>query len=210
MVVHGRIRRAARQAQALARATRTAREAVRAKAKIGTGVASPKNGKARGVHQHGKEGSINSVDEASDIDWWTQSDGSQSSSQSVEEIRFCMLSKSKVQNQRREVDQKEDAERGSTQDKFKIVQRKHRQRRGVNTHTTDVEHSAFQRPSEQRRMQRNQYTCLTSQTVANGSERRGCRRQRCCGVYDEQEKNAALERRDARITRRNVDMRRRK
>ena len=42
--------------------------------------------------------------------------------------------KSKVQNQRHEVHQKEDAERGLTQGKFENVQRKHRQRRGVNTH----------------------------------------------------------------------------
>ena len=44
-----------------------------------------------------------------------------------------MLSESKVQNQR-EVHQKEDAERGWTQGEVKNVQRKHLQRRGVNTH----------------------------------------------------------------------------
>ena len=61
------------------------------------------------------KGSIFSVDEAGDIDWWAQSDGSQHSSQSEEEIHFCMLSDCKVQNQRHEVHQKEDAERGWTQ-----------------------------------------------------------------------------------------------
>ena len=40
-----------------------------------------------------------------------------------------MLSESKVQNQRHEVHQKEDAERGWAQGKFRNVQRKHRQRR---------------------------------------------------------------------------------
>ena len=48
-----------------------------------------------------------SVDEASDTDWWTQSDGSQPSSE--EEIHFCMLSESRVQRQRCEVHQEEDA-----------------------------------------------------------------------------------------------------
>ena len=100
LAVHGRIRKAARQAKmqakdgTQARAIGTAGEAVRAKAKTGTGMASPKNGKARtdrmmGARQHGKaraarkgssKGSIHSVREASDIDGWTQSDGSQSSS----------------------------------------------------------------------------------------------------------------------------------
>ena len=78
-------------------------------------------------------GSIYSVDEAGDIDWWAQSDGSQHSSQSEEEIPIFMLSESKVQNQRHEVHQKEDAERGWTQEKFKTDQRKHRQGRRVNT-----------------------------------------------------------------------------
>ena len=78
-------------------------------------------------------GSIYSVDEAGDIDWWAQSDGSHHSSQSEEEIHFCMLSESKVQNQRHEVHQKKDAERGWTQEKFKTDQRKHRQGRRVNT-----------------------------------------------------------------------------
>ena len=64
----------------------------------------------------------------------TQPDGSQHGSQSEEEIRFCMLSESKVQNQRREVHQKEDAERGWSQGEVKNVQRKYLQRRGVNTH----------------------------------------------------------------------------
>ena len=50
---HGRIRKAARlakmqaQDETQARATGTAGEAVRAKAKTGTGLASPKNGMAR-------------------------------------------------------------------------------------------------------------------------------------------------------------------
>ena len=64
------------------------------------------------------KGSKYSLDEAGDIDWWAQPDGSQHSSQSEEEIHFCMPSESKVQNQRREVHQKEDAKRGWTLGKF--------------------------------------------------------------------------------------------
>ena len=45
-----------------------------------------------------------------------------------------MMSKSKVQNQRHEVHQKEDAERGRIQGRYKNGQRGHRQRRGVNAH----------------------------------------------------------------------------
>ena len=63
--------------------------------------------------------SIYSVDGA-DIDWWAQSDRPQHSSQSEEEIYFCVLSESEVQSQRHR--------------QFKTVQRKHRPRRGVNTH----------------------------------------------------------------------------
>ena len=44
-----------------------------------------------------------------------------------------MLSEGKVQNQRHEVHQKKDAERGWTPEKFKTDQRKHRQGRRVNT-----------------------------------------------------------------------------
>ena len=88
MVGHGRIRKAASPAKmqgkdgTQARATGTAGEAVRAKAKTGTGVVSPKNGKARidrmTEHTSTKGSSKDctySVDEAGDIDWWTQSDG---------------------------------------------------------------------------------------------------------------------------------------
>ena len=42
------------------------------------------------------KGSIYSVDEASDSDWWTQSDGSQPGSQPEEEVHFCMVNESSV------------------------------------------------------------------------------------------------------------------
>ena len=71
------------------------------------------NGKAKtdrmtGAHQRkgmsstkgNSKGSTDSFDEAGDIDWRSQSDGSQHRSQSEEEIHFCMLSEGKVQNQR--------------------------------------------------------------------------------------------------------------
>ena len=76
-----------------------------------------------------------SVDEAGDIDWWAESDGSQHSSQSEEEMHFCMLRESNVQNQRHEVHQKEDAEKGWTQGKYDERPRKHRERSEVNTRT---------------------------------------------------------------------------
>ena len=45
------------------------------------------------------KGSMYSVDEASDSGWWTQSDGSQPSSQEEEEeIHFCTFSESRVQS----------------------------------------------------------------------------------------------------------------
>ena len=53
------------------------------------------------------KGSIYSVDEASDR--WTQSVGSQPGSQPEEEIQFCMLSESRLQSQRCEVHEGEDA-----------------------------------------------------------------------------------------------------
>ena len=87
------------------------------------------------------KGSTYSVDDTGD--WWAQSDESQQGSQSEEEIHFCMLSEGEVQNQRHEVHQREDAERGWTQGDSKNVQRKDRQGRGINTHTTDIKHSAF-------------------------------------------------------------------
>ena len=141
--MHGRIGKAARQAKMQAkdgmqaRTIGTAGETVRAKAKTGKRVVSPKNGKPRtdrtiGAHQGGKARAARKANEAGDIDWWAQSDGSQHRSKSEEEIHFCTLSESKVQNQRHEARQKEDVERGWTQGKFQ-KERKHRQRRGVNT-----------------------------------------------------------------------------
>ena len=105
MVQHGRISKAARQAKMpakdgmQARAIGTVGETVRAKAKTGKGVVSPKNGMTRTDRMIGtrmwkgksstkgsSKGSMYSVDKVGDIDWWAQSDGSQHSSQSEEEI----------------------------------------------------------------------------------------------------------------------------
>ena len=105
MVGHGRIRKTARQAKMQAkdmmqaRASGTVGETVRAQAKIGKGVVSPENGmtrtdrvigtrmwKGKSCTKGSSKGSMYSVDEVGDIDWWAQSDGSQHSSQSEEEI----------------------------------------------------------------------------------------------------------------------------
>ena len=127
MMRHGRIREAARQAKMQAkdgmqaRAIGTAGETVRARQRLAREWKVPRlerewstpasKGKSS---TKGSSKGINSFDDAGDIEWWAQSDGSQHSSPSEEAAPFCMQSQSKVQNQRHEVHQKEDRERMDT------------------------------------------------------------------------------------------------
>ena len=105
-----------------ARTIGTPEEIVRAKAKIGKKVVSPTNGKARTDRRKGKSRTKGS------------SKGSmQHSSQSEEEIHFCILSESKVQNQRHEVPLKEDALRVDTRKALSILETiRGRRGRGTN------------------------------------------------------------------------------
>ena len=101
-----------------------------------------------GARQRGKDNSsmkvsskgsvIYSVDEARDSDWWTQSDGSHNSSQSQEIIHFCR-GESRVQSQRCEVHQEEDAERERMESKGGIVV----EEESTHTLTTHIKISAF-------------------------------------------------------------------
>ena len=112
------------------------------------------------------KGIIYSVDEAGDIDWWAQSDGSQPSSQSEEEIRFCMVSESSVLSQRCII-QKEDGHKDGLRTSSGGTVKKEE-----SAHTTSVKHSAFWKLSETRTRQRNRYMCSTSQIMASGSEKK--------------------------------------
>ena len=79
---------------------------------------SRQRGKARAART--AEGKVAYFDEAGDMGWWVQSDGSQHSLE--EDIHLCLLSARKMQNQRHEAHRKKDAERGWTQGEFKNVQ----------------------------------------------------------------------------------------
>ena len=95
-------------------------------------------GKARAAWKGSSKGSIYSVDEASDSDWWTQSDRSQLSSQPEEghsllhagSEQMCKVNDMSVHPE-------EDAgERMDTMKTQEHLKERHRQRRGVNTHNT--------------------------------------------------------------------------
>ena len=161
-----------------ARVIGTTEEAVRAKAKTGKGVVSPKNGKARTdrmteAHQCGKARAARKAATKAALIALTKLvtliGGRNETDHSTahnpeEEIHFCTLRESNEENQRHEVDQKEDAERMDT---TRIEERpKRAPSKKRCQHTTDMKRSALRRPG------RGQYTCLTSRTMANGSGKR--------------------------------------
>ena len=101
-------------------------------------------------------GSINSVNEASDIDWWTHSYGSQYSSQPEEDMHFCMSSESKVQSQRCMVHQiRRCRERMDTRKVQERPEKAPSRRRSQ--HPTKIWPSAFKRTSEKKTKQELMY-----------------------------------------------------